>query len=210
MKGIFILSPAKTTGKRAELLLNDRASFDLAQRVRTEPGVPIGEVFSFLSGLYFRGKLAYATHFANPPAGLGGCFVITSDAGLMPCDEPVALERLRQFAASPIDPAEPRYRRPLEVAAHSICSQLCKKSQVVLLGSIATGKYIDILHDCFGDRLLFPKEFIGRGDMSRGGLMLRAVASNAELEYITLGAADCRTGKRPPKLEPIKRVRRDV
>jgi hypothetical protein len=205
MKRIFILSPARTTGKRAELLFSDRASFDLARQIRTEPGVPIGEVFAFLSGLYFRGKLAYASHFAKPPAGLAGCYVITSDAGLMPCDEPVTLDRLRQFAESPIDPAQARYRRPLEVAAHGICSQLSKKAQVVLLGSIATGKYVDILHDSFGDRLWFPKDFIGRGDMSRGGLMLRAVAANAELDYITLAAAEPRTGKRPPKLGPIKR-----
>jgi hypothetical protein len=207
VKRIFILSPAKTTGKRAELLFSDRATFDLAQRVRTESGVPIGEVFSFLSGLYFRGKLAYASHFAKPPAGLVGCYVITSDAGLMPCDEPITLDRLRQFADSAIDPAQPRYRRPLEVAAHGICTELPKKVQVVLLGSIATGKYVDILHDCFGHRLLFPKEFIGRGDMSRGGLMLRAVAANTELEYVGLAAAEIRTGKRPPKLEPIKRGR---
>jgi hypothetical protein len=210
MKRIFILSPAKTTGKRAEHLFNDRATFELAQRIRTDAGATIGEVFSFLSGLYFRGKLAYASHFAKTPAGLSGCYVITSDAGLMSCNEPITLDRLRQFADSPIDPAEPRYRRPLEIAAHGICSHLPKKAQVVLLGSIATGKYVDVLHDCFGDRLLFPKEFIGRGDMSRGGLMLRAVASDAELEYVALAAAETRTGKRPPKLEPIKRPLREV
>jgi len=218
MKRIFILSPAKTTGKRAELLFSERASFELAQRVRTQSGVPIGEVFSFLSGLYFRGKLAYATHFARPPAGLAGCYVITSDAGLMRCGEPVTLDRLRQFSQSTIDPTEPRYRRLLEIAAHGVCSKLSAKAQVVLLGSIATGKYVDILHEGFGKRLVFPTEFVGRGDMSRGGLLLRAVQAGAELEYISLNPAPA-SGRRnssrssggpdlltlaPPMMLPIK------
>jgi len=207
MKRIFILSPAKTTGKRAELLFSERASFELAQRVCKQSGAPIGEVFSFLSGLYFRGKLAYATHFARPPAGLDGCYVVTSDAGLMPCDEPVTIDRLRQFSQSAIDPAEPRYRRPLEIAAHGVCSKLPAKAEVVLLGSIATGKYVDILHECFGRRLVFPRDFVGRGDMSRGGLLLRAVQAGVELGYISLAAAESRTGKRPPKLVPIPRRR---
>ena len=66
---IFLLSPAHCGGKRAELLLNDRASFSLAVRLRSEAGATLGEAFSFLSGLYFRGKLAYADHFARPPEG---------------------------------------------------------------------------------------------------------------------------------------------
>jgi hypothetical protein len=205
MKRIFILSPARTTGKRAQYLFNEQASFELAQRLREHPGVPLGEVFAFLSGLYFRGKLAYAKHFAAPPPEVVGCHVLTSDAGLMPCDELVSLARLRQFSETPIDPAEPRYRRPLEDTAEAIRQRLGADSTVVLLGSIATPKYVDILHACFGERVVFPKEFVGRGDMSRGGLLLRSVQSNVELDYVTITAAESRTGKRPPKLTPIKR-----
>ena len=47
-------------------------------------------------------------------------------------------------------------------------------TQFVLLGSVATDKYVGPLLDVFGDRLYFPATFAGRGDMSRGGLLLRA------------------------------------
>jgi hypothetical protein len=206
MHRVFILSPAKTTGKRAQFLLNEGASFDLAQQLRNEQGVPIGEIFSFLSGLYFRGKLAYARRFAKPPKSAGGCFVITSDAGLMACDRRIGLERLQQFAATPIEPTEPRYRGPLEASIHELAARLPGRCEIVLLGSIATGKYVDILYACLGDRLVFPKDFIGRGDMSRGGLLLRAANAGTELEYAALGNAVTRTGKRPPKLMPLKRI----
>ena len=99
MSRIFLLSPAHCGGVRARLVLSDRASFDLARRVRGSAGAPIGEVFSFLSGLYFRGKLAYARAFARPSHGRVGVYVITPTEGLRPADEPVDLERLRRFAS---------------------------------------------------------------------------------------------------------------
>ena len=67
---VFLLSPASCHGERARLLLRDEACFDLALRLRGE-GAPLGEVFSFLSGLYFRGKLAYARAFAASAAAGG-------------------------------------------------------------------------------------------------------------------------------------------
>src|SRR5688500_13574977 len=97
MHRIFILSPAKTTGKRAQLLLSERATFDLAHRLRSEGGVTLGEAFSFMSGLYFRGKLAYAKRFGKPGPGVEGCHVITSDAGLLPCETLITRERLELF-----------------------------------------------------------------------------------------------------------------
>ena len=72
---------------------------------------------------------------------------------------------------------------------------------MVLLGSIASDKYVDVLLASFGERLWFPQEFVGRGDMSRGGLLLRCVASAAELTYIRVAGA-VRTGQRPPRLKP--------
>jgi hypothetical protein len=74
----------------------------------------------------------------------------------------------------------------------------------VLLGSIATGKYYEVLAECFGDRLLFPAEFVGRGDMSRGGLLLRCVTARRELCYVTFSESQ-RRGPRPPRLRPIAR-----
>ena len=49
--------------------------------------------------------------------------------------------------------------------------------RVVLLGSVATGKYVDLLAAALGARLHYPPTFIGRGDMSRGGLLLRSAAA---------------------------------
>jgi predicted kinase len=74
---IFLLSPASTGGERAALLFKEPATFPMAIQLRADSGVPLGEVFSFVSSLYFRGKLSYAAAFARPPAGLCGAFVIT-------------------------------------------------------------------------------------------------------------------------------------
>ena len=67
---------------------------------------------------------------------------------------------------------------------------------MILLGSIATGKYVDCLLPIITQRLLFPSEFVGRGDMSRGALLLRCVAENTELNYVPLMGA-VRRGQRP-------------
>lgn len=169
-------------------------------RLRTPQGAPIGEVFSFLSGLYFRGKLAYARRFARSSEGRHPHFVITTNRGLLPIDHHVTLTDLRKMGCVPIDAEDRRYRRPLVSA---VKEQFCSNNSdcdVVLLGSVASGKYVDVLLDLLGDRLLFPSEFVGRGDMSRGGLMLRCVDENRELTYLPVRGA-VRHGQRPPKLE---------
>src|SRR3954471_1429489 len=111
---VFLLSPAHCGGKRAGYLLNDAATFDLAKRIREPGGAPLADVFSFLSGLYFRGKVAYARAFANPPAGVAGALAITSNRGLLPIDVPVTLDALRSFGCVDIDADDPQYREPLE------------------------------------------------------------------------------------------------
>ncbi|MDQ6912173.1 MAG: hypothetical protein M3119_10790 [Verrucomicrobiota bacterium] len=174
--------------------MSARAQFDLARRLRGDDPPSLGEVFTFLSGLYFRGKLAYANAF-------GRAFVITPNRGLLPVDLPVSLDDLRAFAEVDIHEDDPRYRKPLERDVRRLVRQLEPEAEVVLLGSIATGKYVDVLLKNFGERLLFPAEFVGRGDMSRGGLLLRCAVDRRELEYIPVQGA-VRKGKRPPKLEP--------
>jgi len=87
-----------------------------------------------------------------------------------------------------------------------LAKRLSVTSEVVLLGSIATGKYVDVLLENFGQRVLFPADFVGRGDMSRGGLLLRSAADRTELNYIPVAGA-VRKGKRPPKLEPRRYVK---
>lgn len=163
--------------------------------------MPLGEVFSFLSGLYFRGKLAYAKTFAKPPPDLPGIFVITSNRGLLDVDTLVDLKRLQSFSKVDIHEDDLRYRRPLLREARRVSVAIGKDCEVVLLGSIASGKYVDVLQEIFGEQLRFPAEFVGRGDMSRGGLMLRCAADKTELEYISITGAT-RRGKRPEKLIP--------
>ncbi len=181
---IFLLSPASCGGKRAALLFNERAEFAVAQKVRVRPGAPLGEVFSFLSGLYFRGKLAYAKTFENPPRGIEGIHIITPTDGLMSPQALVRLEDLERFATVPIEADDPRYRVPLDRDAQSLKSAIGLKCEVVLLGSVATGKYVDALLPVFGPRLLFPREFVGHGDMARGGMLLQRAASGVEFGYL--------------------------
>ncbi|MEP6810108.1 MAG: hypothetical protein ABI992_07680, partial [Chthoniobacterales bacterium] len=191
----FLLSPAYAGGQRARLLLSERAQFALAQRLRSANPPTLGEVFTFLSGLYFRGKLAYANAFAAP-AGGANRLVITPNRGLLPIDTPIGLEDLKKFAEVDIAADDPRYRRPLERDLRKLVRQAGAEAEFVLLGSVATGKYVDVLLQHLGPRLLFPREFVGRGDMSRGGLLLRCAVDGCELDYIPVAGA-VRTGKRP-------------
>ncbi len=198
---IFLLSPAHSGGERAKMLRNPGAQFELARRLRQRQA-SLGEVFAFLSGLYFRGKLAYATQFASVPDGMPGTWVITSCRGLLSAQTLVTARDLEAFSEVPIHETEERYTRPLLRTAKRLRARLADP-EVVLLGSIATGKYVDVLLAVFGGRLLFPADFIGRGDMSRGGLMLRHARSQTELPYLpVLGAM--RRGRRPPKIPPEK------
>ena len=197
---VFLLSPANCSGKRAQMLMNERATFDLAIQVRSEEGATLGEVFSFLSGLYFRGKLAYAHYFGGSNWGSLEPLVITAGCGLLPAGTRIDVQSLREFAEVAIDWENPRYRTPFERDAKSLATKLSRDDRVVLLGSIATNKYTKILLDVFNDRLQFPREFVGRGDMSRGGLMLRCIDENRELEYVSVAGA-VRKGTRPAKLE---------
>ena len=194
------------------MILSPNAQFALAQQMRTPSGAPLGDVFSFVSGLYFRGKLAYARRFAAPPdpaepLSAGGVLVITPNAGLRAADAPVTLASFRAFAAGSIEATNAAYRAPLERAARAMVEAVGDDCEVVLLGSIASGKYVEILQPIFGERLVFPPAFVGRGDMSRGGLMLRCVEAGVELEYAPVAGA-VRHGQRPPKLDPATRPRR--
>jgi hypothetical protein len=184
MKRVFLLSPADCNGDRARWLVSRTARSGVAQKLRSPAGAPVSEVFTFLSALYFRGKLAYARAFARPPAGRGGVFVITPTRGLVPCDAAIRLSTLRGFARVPIHKDKPLYRRSLQRTARLLADAIGQDCEVVLLGSIASGKYLDVLKDIFGARLVVPADFIGLGDMSRGGLMLRCVREARELDYI--------------------------
>src|SRR5688572_11318623 len=189
-------------------MTSPNAAFTLARQLQSRDGAPLGDVFSFVSGLYFRGKLAYARRFARPPDPgdpivAGGVLVITPNAGLRAADTPVTLKSFEAFASTDINLANAAYRKPLEQGARAVLSAVGPDCEVVLLGSIASGKYADLLLPVFGDRLMFPVHFVGRGDMSRGGLLLRCVTAGLQLEYVPLHGA-ARHGQRPPKLEPLR------
>jgi hypothetical protein len=195
---VFLLSPANTSALRGQLLLNKDAQLELAHRIRRR-GAPLGEIFSFISSLYFRGKLAYAKVFGNPPPGMPPMLVLTTSRGLLLPETTITLNELIEMSGVPIDLGDSRYREPLVRDARALSDQLPLGSKIVLLGSIATGKYVDPLLEVFGPDLLFPEKFVGRGDMSRGGLMLRCAESRLELDYVPLASA-IRRGTRPPKL----------
>ena len=202
---VFLLSPARTDGRRAQLVFNPRAQFSLAVRLREPEGAEIGEVFSFLSGLYFRGKLTYARAFAKQNRSRPGILVITPDRGLVPPETRVRVDDLERFSAIDIGAGDERYLGPLTRDVASLASRLRRQEHVVLLGSIATGKYVDTLIESLGPKLLFPSDFVGRGDMSRGGLLLRSAREGRELDYIPVAGA-LRRGKRPPKLDQPART----
>jgi hypothetical protein len=197
---VFLLSPASAHGRRAQFLFREQASFPLAIRVRSG-GAPLADVFSFVSGLYFRGKVAYARAFARPPQNVPGALVITSSRGLVDLDAQVTLEDLAEFATVPIAKDSVAFRTALEKTARDLHDRLDASTLVVLLGSVATGKYIDTLIEAFSERLRYPSEFIGRGDMSRGSLMLRCADGGNELTYVPVDDRS-RHGPRPPRLEP--------
>lgn len=183
---VFLLSPAHLGGERARILLRDEACFDLATRVKKPEGAPVGEIFAFLSGLYFRGKLAYAGAFAVAPcAGVAPAYVITSNRGLCTVDARFDKRALQALGTTDIDARNDDYRKPLARDARKLAKKI-GDAEVVLLGSVASTKYIDVLEEIFAERLVFPLDFVGRGDMSRGALMLRAARAAVELPYVAV------------------------
>jgi hypothetical protein len=196
----FLLSPASANGARARLITSRQASFPLADRLRTE-GVPIADLYSFVSALYFRGKIAYARRFAATTVDLADAaiLIIAPGFGLVPPDWPVTLERLRRMTRVRVDPQYAAYARPLREHAAELTTRLPDGARVVLLGSVASGKYLDLLIPCFGPRLHFPAVFAGLGDMQRGSRMLTAARTGLELAYTPLLG---RTG-RPAAPSPV-------
>jgi hypothetical protein len=185
---VFLLSPANLAGQRARVLMNPAAQFPLARRLREE-GVTLADAFSFVSGLYFRGKVAYARRFGQAPAEMPAGLVMTAGGGLCPLDERITVERLRRWAAVSIHHANPHFTAPMIRHACELLEAYGERARFVLLGSVATQKYVTPLLEVFGDRLLFPGDFAGRGDMSRGALLLRAVEADRELAYAEVESA---------------------
>lgn len=206
---IMLLSPAQLRGRRGRLLLDGTGDFPLAERVRSREGAQLGEVMSFVSGLYFRGKASYAATFARARGDAPAAFVMTAGGGLCGLDERVGLERLRGWSEVAIDADNPHFTAPLVRQASALLDAQ-PSAQFVLLGSVATDKYVAPLLEVFGERLLFPREFLGRGDMSRGALLLRAVRQRRELEYASVASVRGAAAARPAGSSPRSAGDREV
>jgi hypothetical protein len=203
VENIFLLSPANASGRRARLLLNGAGNLDLARRLQTA-GAMLGDLFSFMSSLYFRGKLTYARTFSRGESEFSEVFIITPSRGLLSPATLITRADLLEMATCTVDAENPLYRIPLQKSARALQEKFGAHSNVVLLGSIASPKYVEPLGQIFAERLLFPAEFVGRGDMSRGGLLLRHAEQRSELRYIPVCSATLR-GPRAKKLAPGKR-----
>jgi hypothetical protein len=179
---VMLLSPAKLSGRRGELLFSPKSDFEIARQLREPGGAALGELFSFVSGLYFRGKAEYARRFAQAQTGQAA-LVMTAGGGLCGLSERVTLERLRGWAAVSIRHDNPHFTAPLQRQASALLETHDESTRFVLLGSVASDKYVAPLLEVFGERLLYPSQFLGRGDMSRGALLLRAVREERELDY---------------------------
>ena len=170
------------SGIRGQRLLSETGPSELARRLR-ESSAPIGEVYRFISSLYFRGKLEYAEKFQNPPSGVAGVQIITGH-GLMLPQTTISLTELRRISATEIDAGNSDYRRSLDCDLLKLREMSSGETEIILLGSIATSKYITPIREVFGERFLFPKEFRGLGDMSRGSILLKCCSQGRELAYL--------------------------
>jgi hypothetical protein len=124
--------------------------------------------------------------------------IITPSAGLLPHDTAIRLSKLRGFGRVPISKKNALYRRSLLRDVKKLAAAAGPACEVVLLGSIANGKYLDILTRALGDRLRVPADFVGMGDMQRGALLLRCVQTNRELDYMPVSSLS--PGRRALKL----------
>jgi GNAT superfamily N-acetyltransferase len=202
---VFLLSPAFCGGRRGAVLLKDGGTSEPAQRLAAGT-LSLGEAFSFVSGLYFRGKITYASHFAADRQP--GVAVITPTRGLQPPDLIVDAALLREFVGVDLGSGDPRYLEPLVRDLRDLSARLAPGARAVLLGSVATAKYLEPIADVLGDRLYFPRDFIGRGDMSRGALLLQRVDANHELDYVPFASGVVRRGPRAPGVAKPKPSRR--
>jgi len=126
--------------------------------------------------------------------------IMTPSRGLASPELRIGLDKLNEFSTVDVASNEPRFTEPLRESARRLAESEC---EVVLLGSIATGKYIETLLPVFREFLLFPGAFVGRGDMSRGGLLLRCAKLGEELGYLPVQGA-IRKGRRAPRIAAMR------
>src|SRR4029077_8218457 len=101
-------------------------------------GAPLGDLFAYMSGLYFRGKLAYARRVARPaepdnPVVGSAIHIITANAGLRSPDTLVTRAAVQAFGKGDIDAGNAQYRRPLEASARALLAEVGTDCEGILL-----------------------------------------------------------------------------
>ena len=71
--------------------------------------------------------------------------MITPNRGLLAPSVRMTLDDLARLAKTDIDPCAEEFRKPLQQDAKALAEALGPRGQPVLLGSIATPKYVDVL-----------------------------------------------------------------
>ena len=157
-------APGSSCSRRRAAAESARGSSSTSARSSTWPsgcgsrgGAALGDVFSFLSGLYFRGQADLRARVRGAAARRAGRSRHHAERGLLPAEEPVTLARLRALRAR----ADRRGRAALPAARWTatratLADAIPPDTEVVLLGSIATGKYVDILADGLRRAAAFP------------------------------------------------------
>ena len=142
--------------------------------------------------------------------------MITASQGLLSPERIITRQDLLDISSAPVDANDPRYRIPLERDARILCDAMGEHCEAVLLGSIATPKYVEPLSSVFGSRLMYPADFLGLGDMSRGALMLRCAREALQLQYSPVANLPSKNSRsprtdsphRPAKPKPAKKRKR--
>jgi len=147
------------------------------------------------SGLYFRGKLTYSRMF-------GRVLVITPGPRAARRGRDPDARRLARDRGDRITSEDPRFREPLERDAVELGARLDGADRVVLLGSIANGKYVGPDRAPSRREALFPRRSWTRRHEPRRAPPPLPCVDRHELDTSDRGAV--RRGPRPPRLTPLR------
>ena len=200
--------PTAAAGARQQVLSPQAAFAARRGSCARAQGAPLGDVFTFVSGLYFRGKLAYARRFASPPEPrirrrLGRARHHAERRAPQP-ETPVTRRRAARLRR------RRRRSRPTRAtggrssgARARWLREIGADCEVVLLGSIASPKYVDVLLDDLRRAPAVPDRFRRpRRHEPRRPAAAQARARASSSTYAPMAGA-VRHGARPPKLPPL-------
>ena len=151
-------------------------------------------------------QATYASRFGRPPPSLPPALVITPTRGLQSPSLPISRSLIEEFAS--LDwhrPTRAFWIRSSRVRVSFVhrSSQRCAWS---CSGASRRAGTSSRWRASSRAGCNYPAEFVGRGDMSRGGLLLRHAEEGRELDYVPLAAGLTRHGAKPPKLPPLPRA----